>query len=79
MAVEERRQGLDVGRALLVAAITEFQRFGGSRLFLETNSKLTPALHLYESMGVEHQASVKSGSHYERADVYMVWRDQKPA
>jgi ribosomal protein S18 acetylase RimI-like enzyme len=75
MAVDEQRQGLGIGRALLEAAIAEFQSLGGRRLFLETNSKLTPAVRLYESMGFEHQASVKPDSHYDRADVYMVWRD----
>ncbi len=75
MAVEEQRQGLGIGRALLEAAIVEFQRLGGRRLFLETNSKLTPALRLYESMGFEHQPSLKPDSHYDRANVYMVWRD----
>jgi DNA-binding MarR family transcriptional regulator/predicted GNAT family N-acyltransferase len=75
MAVEERRQGLGIGRALLDAAIVEFRRRNGRKLFLETNSKLAPAVRMYESMGFEHQASIKRDSHYARADVYMVWRD----
>ncbi len=75
MAVDEQHQGLGIGRALLEAAIAEFRRRDGNRLFLETNSKLTPALRLYESMGFEHQTSVKPDSHYHRADVYMVWSD----
>lgn len=75
MAVDEQRQGLGIGRALMEAAIDEFRRRDGRRLFLETNSKLTPAVRLYESMGFEHQPSIKPDSHYDRADVYMVWRD----
>lgn len=75
MAVDEQRQGLGIGRALMEAAISEFKRRDGRRLFLETNSKLTPAVRLYESMGFEHQASIKPDSHYDRANVYMVWRD----
>ncbi|MES2668962.1 MAG: GNAT family N-acetyltransferase [Pseudomonadota bacterium] len=75
MAVDEQRQGLGIGRALMEAAIDEFQRCDGRTLFLETNSKLTPAVRLYESMGFERQASIKPDSHYDRADVYMVWRD----
>jgi ribosomal protein S18 acetylase RimI-like enzyme len=58
---------------LLEAAIEEFLRREGRTLFLETNSKLTPALRLYESMGFQHQPAVKTDSHYARADVYMVW------
>jgi ribosomal protein S18 acetylase RimI-like enzyme len=75
MTVEKQRQGLGIGRALLEAAIAAFQRRDSRRLFLETNSKLTPALRLYESMDFEHQPSVKPDSHYDRANVYMVWRD----
>ena len=75
MAVDEQRQGLGIGRALLEAAIDEFKRLDGRRLFLETNSKLPPALRLYESMGFERQPSLKPDSHYARADIYMVWRD----
>lgn len=75
MAVDESRQGLGIGRALLEAAIAEFRRRDGQRLFLETNSKLIPALRLYESLGFERQPSIKPDSHYARADVYMVWRD----
>jgi ribosomal protein S18 acetylase RimI-like enzyme/Mn-dependent DtxR family transcriptional regulator len=75
MAVDESRQGLGIGRALMEAAIDAFRRRGGRRLFLETNSKLIPAVRLYESMGFERQPSIKPGSHYARADVYMVWHD----
>ncbi len=75
MAVDEQRQGLGIGRALLEAAIAEFQRREGRTLFLETNSKLRPAVRLYESMGFEHQTAIKPDSHYARANVYMVWRD----
>lgn len=75
MAVDEQHQGLGIGRALMEAAIAEFKRRGGRTLFLETNSKLIPAVRLYESMGFEHQPSLKPDSHYDRANVYMVWRD----
>lgn len=79
MAVDEQRQGLGIGRALMEAAIAEFRSRGGRRLFLETNSKLTPAVRLYQSIGFERQPSTKPDSHYDRADVYMVWRDPQVA
>ncbi len=75
MAVDESRQGLGIGRALMEAAIAAFRRRGGRTLFLETNSKLVPAIRLYETMGFEHQPARKADSHYVRADVYMIWRD----
>lgn len=74
MAVDERHQGLGIGRVLMEAAIAEFQRRRGALLFLETSTKLGPALRLYESVGFEYQATLKPDSHYARADVYMVWR-----
>ena len=75
MAVDERYQGLGIGRRLIEAAIAEFQRGPCKTLFLETNTKLAPAIRLYESVGFEHQPNLKPDSHYSRADVYMVWRD----
>ena len=74
MAVTGRHQGLGIGRALLEAAIAEFERRGGRELFLESHSSLRPALRLYESAGFEMQPGIRPGSHYERADVYMVYR-----
>jgi hypothetical protein len=43
-------------------------------LFLESSSKLGPALALYESSGFEHRPAPRPGSQYARADIYMVWR-----
>ncbi|MEP7184368.1 MAG: bifunctional helix-turn-helix transcriptional regulator/GNAT family N-acetyltransferase [Rhodanobacter sp.] len=73
MAVDERHRGLGIGRRLIEAAIDEFTRRGGKTLFLETNSKLAPAVKLYESVGFVHQPTLRPDSHYQRADVYMVW------
>ncbi|MFN3842920.1 MAG: GNAT family N-acetyltransferase [Rehaibacterium terrae] len=79
MAVTERHQGLGIGRRLLAAAIEAFRRRGGRELFLESNSRLQPALRLYASMGFQMQPSPRPGSHYQRADVYMIWRDPEAA
>ncbi|MBL8300982.1 MAG: bifunctional helix-turn-helix transcriptional regulator/GNAT family N-acetyltransferase [Rhodanobacteraceae bacterium] len=75
MAVDESHQGLGVGRRLLARAIEVFKERDGTTLFLESSSRLKPALALYESMGFEHQAQPKSDSHYRRSDVYMIWKD----
>lgn len=75
MAVTEKHQGLGLGRRLIEAAIAEFRRRGAQTLFLETNGKLQTAIALYRKVGFEQQPGVKPGSHYARADVYMIWRD----
>jgi len=73
MGVDENFRGLGAGRALLDAAITEYRRRGGRELFLESNSRLDRALAMYERAGFVRQAAVRPGSHYDRADVYMVY------
>lgn len=74
MGVTAGYQGHGIGRRLLAAAIDGFRSIGGRELFLESSSKLQPALKLYQSMGFELQPGIKPGSHYQRADVYMIWR-----
>src|SRR5512146_701274 len=72
MAVTAGHQGLGIGRKLIEAAIAEYLARGARELFLESNSRLTPAITLYESAGFVH-APRPVPSHYERADVYMVY------
>lgn len=79
MAVDERYQGIGLGRMLLEAALAAFRERRGTRLFLESNAKLEPALRLYESLGFERQPALGPDSHYRRSDVYMVWRGDRPA
>ena len=73
MAVEPGLRGSGIGRALLLEAIALYQRLGGRELYLESSSKLEPALRLYESAGFAHRPAPRPGSHYARADVHMVW------
>ncbi|HWF98120.1 MAG TPA: helix-turn-helix domain-containing GNAT family N-acetyltransferase [Steroidobacteraceae bacterium] len=72
MAVTAGHQGLGIGRKLIHAVIAEYLSRGARELFLESNSKLTPAITLYESAGFAH-ARRPEPSHYERSDVYMVY------
>lgn len=76
MAVAPETRGLGVGRLLMEGAIDVFRRREGQELFLESSSKLGPALALYESVGFRHYPAPRPGSHYARADVYMVWEPQ---
>jgi DNA-binding MarR family transcriptional regulator/ribosomal protein S18 acetylase RimI-like enzyme len=80
MAVESGFRGYGAGRKLLAAAIAEYRRRRGRTLFLESSSRLAPALALYESAGFAHRPAPRPGSHYRRADVYMVYEpDGRPA
>jgi ribosomal protein S18 acetylase RimI-like enzyme len=74
MAVVTGWRGLGAGRLLIDAAIAHFERRRGKTLFLESNSELVPALGLYESAGFVRQPGKRSGSHYRRSDVYMIYR-----
>ncbi|HUB89117.1 MAG TPA: helix-turn-helix domain-containing GNAT family N-acetyltransferase [Dyella sp.] len=74
MGVDETFRGLGAGKRLLDACIAEFHRRAGHTLFLESNSRLKPALRMYEKAGFVLQPSVRPGSHYERADVYMIYQ-----
>jgi GNAT superfamily N-acetyltransferase len=77
MAVDESFRGLGAGRQLLDAAIAEFRRRRGSMLFLESSKKLKPALYMYERAGFVLQPANRPGSHYARADVYMIYEGGK--
>lgn len=73
MAVEPGLRGGGIGRRLMHGAIEAFAGMGGRELFLESSTKLGPALKLYESVGFRHHPAPRPGSHYRRADVYMIW------
>ncbi len=74
MAVTPAWQGQGISRRLLNAVIEAFMATGGGELFLESSSTLTPALTLYESAGFVHAPRPPGPVHYDRSDVYMVYR-----
>jgi GNAT superfamily N-acetyltransferase len=52
--------------------IEHARAIGAKRLYLETNRRLTSAIHVYESLGFEHLSSERvKPSPYARANVYM--------
>lgn len=76
MAVDPSMHGAGIGRKLMSAALSWYHRQNGVQLFLESNRKLTPALTLYESVGFRHYPAPRPGSHYDRADVYMIYEPE---
>lgn len=73
MAVAPMARGRGIGRSLMGAALELFRQVHGRELFLESSSKLAPALALYASVGFRHHPAPRAGSHYARADVHMIW------
>ncbi len=72
MAVTEPFQRAGIGRKILEAVIEKARAVGATRLYLETNEKLKPALRLYESAGFRPVPPERvTPSLYARANVYL--------
>lgn len=72
MAVDPAAQGQGLGRRLLEAAIARARELGATSLFLGSNTKLAPAVHLYEALGFTHVPREDIGPMpYDRANVFM--------
>ena len=69
MATDENHQRRGIARAVVNAAIRWARQRKACRLYLETNSSLTPAITLYESVGFKHIPP--QATPYKRADVFM--------
>ena len=70
MAVSPRAQGLGIGWALGTAVLDKARELGANRVELLSNSRLTPALRLYEKLGFRHVPVPPTL--YQRTDVKMV-------
>jgi putative acetyltransferase len=69
MTVSEGLRGSGLGRLLMQRCIDAGAEMGATRLYLETNSGLAPALGLYRAMGFRDLAPAETP--YVRADVFM--------
>jgi GNAT superfamily N-acetyltransferase len=70
--VSQTHRGLGIGKKLLAHVIEYARSVGARRLYLETNSKLQNAIHVYESLGFRHLPAERvQPSSYARANVYM--------
>lgn len=70
MAVSPRVQGQGLGYRLGQAAVQRARELGAARLYLESNSVLTPAISLYRKLGFQPVANPPA-SPYARANVFM--------
>jgi putative acetyltransferase len=72
MTVAERYRGLGIGKQLLTHVIEYGRARGAKRLYLETNSQVANAVHVYESLGFRHLPPERvHPSPYARSNVYM--------
>ncbi|PPG37432.1 GNAT family N-acetyltransferase [Pseudoclavibacter sp. RFBA6] len=72
MSVAPEARGSGIGRMLITAAIDHAREQGITKLMLESNQSLAPAVRLYESVGFQHvPASAHAPTPYSRADVFM--------
>ena len=70
MGVSPLAQGKGIGWLLGQTIIQKAKDLGGKTLFLESNTKLKPAISLYRKLGfqkIPHKPSV-----YERSNIQMV-------
>ncbi len=71
MAVEDRFQGLKIGKALALAAIEKAKRQGAHKIILYSNRKLETAIALYHKLGF---VEVPVDAIYKRSDIKMELR-----
>jgi DNA-binding MarR family transcriptional regulator/GNAT superfamily N-acetyltransferase len=79
MGVLESARGLKVGEFLLARTLERAASLGVDKLYLLTNKRCGPAIHLYEKLGFVHDAEIMRlfGARYERCDVAMSYRPRK--
>ncbi len=73
LAVSKEAQGKGIGRKLAIESIKQAKDMGARTVNLVSNSKLSTAVRLYESLGFEY-APVPDDTDYETADVYMEFK-----
>ncbi|MFM1878329.1 MAG: hypothetical protein RLZZ241_1195 [Bacteroidota bacterium] len=69
MGVSEHFQGLGIGRLLCEKALETARKLGAAKVYLESNTMLTPALTLYRSLGFREVDGGKSP--YSRSNIQM--------
>ena len=70
MAVSPKAQGKGIGLLLAESAIKWAADKGASKIYLESNTKLKPAIKLYEKLGFKEITGISSS--YDRVDIQMM-------
>lgn len=75
MAVTAGHQGQGLSKLLMTACIERARSEGAERVYLETNTRLRPAISLYRSFGfVDVEMTAAPPSEYARVDAWMELR-----
>ncbi len=70
MGVDPAYQGLGIGYKLGQAIVDLATELGGKTLYIESNTILTPAMHLYEKLGFKEIEG--KNSPYARCNIYFL-------
>ena len=71
MTVSKSARGTGLGLALGEAALAKAKELGAQKVYLESNTILTPALSLYEKLGFQTLPDDARASPYERCNIRM--------
>lgn len=69
LAVSPKVQGKGIGQLLGQAAINKAKELGGKNLYLESNTVLKPAIHIYEKLGFKRVFGHNTS--YQRCNIQM--------
>lgn len=69
LAVSPKAQGKGIGIRLCEAAVEKAKDLGAKKLFLESNTLLKPAIHIYRKIGFKELSEYHPA--YERGDIQM--------
>ena len=69
LAVGPKVQGKGIGVLLCEAVVNKAKELGGKRIFIESNTRLKPAIHIYHKLGFKELPEYHTT--YERGDIQM--------
>ncbi len=69
MGVSPKAQGLGIGYQLGLTIIDKAKEFGATYVYIESNTKLKPAINLYKKLGFVEVKGIETP--YERCDIQL--------